>query len=609
MRISAVALATAIAGLAALPVLTGGYAGYGWGTSGAIAVILALGYQVAYGLTGQLSFAHAPLMGVGAYATALLTTATSWSWWAAAPAAVLVAAAVGALVGLPTIRVRGDVLALTTLGAGEILQALYLRLGLTGGYQGVLGVPRVRVGGWSFTGADTYGLALVLVAVTAAAVIGLRHSPIGRAMLAARDDEHAAASLGIPAARLRMIAFVITAGIAGLAGSLYAAQDGYVSSVSFGLTQTMTTVIIVLLAGQARVGRTVIAAAVFTVAVQNLAGVGQISDAMTGALVLGVLALRLPIVGRALRGWAVPLRARAMALRLWAIAPRQRMSGVTGSPVGRARHRDAAETVGGSRTGQPVIGDDSMRRRPGGTASTEAVACRRAPGMLALWQVSRAFAGVHAVRELNLRVDPGRVIGLIGPNGSGKTTAVNLATGTQRPDAGNITVDAADLTGAGPRRFAAAGVIRTFQGLRLFDGLTVGDNVLVGAQRGTRLALRDAWLRTPAARAAELTRRARAGQALADVGAAALADRPVRLLSHGQRRRVELARAIAARPRYLILDEPTAGLEPSAAADLVRVLDRLRSAGVGILLVEHDLDMVASLCDDTVHLDAGVPAR
>ena len=224
---------------------------------------------------------------------------------------------------------------------------------------------------------------------------------------------------------------------------------------------------------------------------------------------------------------------------------------------------------------------------------------------LMLQRVSRAFAGVHAVCDLDLCVEPGQVVGLVGPNGSGKTTAVNLASGVLRPDSGTITVDGTDLTRAGPRGFAAAGVIRTFQGLRVFEGLTVRENVLVGAQRGTGLALRDAWLRTPAARAVERAHRARADAALHDVGLAGLADRPTRTLSHGQRRRVELARAIAARPCYLVLDEPAAGLEPAVAADLVGVLDRMRAHGVGILIVEHDLDLITGLCDRTVHLVRG----
>lgn len=225
---------------------------------------------------------------------------------------------------------------------------------------------------------------------------------------------------------------------------------------------------------------------------------------------------------------------------------------------------------------------------------------------LRLRQVSRDFAGVRAVHALDVCIEPGQTVGLVGPNGSGKTTVVNLASGALPPDSGRIEVDGTDLTGAGPRRFAAAGVVRTFQGLRLFDGLSVLDNVLVGAQRGEQLTLRDAWLRTPAARRRERVRRGRARNALQTVRLVELVDRPVRELSHGQRRRVELARAIAARPRYLILDEPTAGLEPAAVQALADVITGLDA---GILLVEHDTDLVSAVCDRVVYVAQGALAR
>lgn len=158
-------------------------------------------------------------------------------------------------------------------------------------------------------------------------------------------------------------------------------------------------------------------------------------------------------------------------------------------------------------------------------------------------------------------------------------------------------MDGSDLTGSDKARFAAQGVVRTSQGLRLFEGLSVLDNVLVGAQRGERLRLRDAWLRTPAARRRERERLDRAAGALERVGLDRLGDRLVGALSHGQRCRVELARALAARPTYLVLDEPAAGLDPAQVETLANVVTDLRAAGVGLLLVEHDLDLVADLCD------------
>jgi ABC-type branched-subunit amino acid transport system ATPase component len=224
---------------------------------------------------------------------------------------------------------------------------------------------------------------------------------------------------------------------------------------------------------------------------------------------------------------------------------------------------------------------------------------------LELEGVGRDFDGVHAVREVSLRVEPGEVVGLVGPNGCGKTTVVNLAAGAVTPSRGKVRVDGVDLTGRASRRFGAAGVIRTFQGIRLFDGLSVLDNVLVGAQRAVRPSLALACLRPPAFRRLERELHVGARNALEEVGMAELAEQPVVELSHGQRRRVELARAFAAAPAYLILDEPGAGVDPEQLAGLATSLDAARRRGMGILLVEHDLGLVENLSDRVLGMVGG----
>ncbi|MDP9069724.1 MAG: ATP-binding cassette domain-containing protein, partial [Actinomycetota bacterium] len=236
-------------------------------------------------------------------------------------------------------------------------------------------------------------------------------------------------------------------------------------------------------------------------------------------------------------------------------------------------------------------------------------------GGLALEGVSRDFAGVRAVRRVTLRVGPGEVVGLVGPNGCGKTTLVNLASGALAPTEGTIAVGGVDLTGAASPRFARAGVVRTFQNLRLFERMSVLDNVVVGAQRGVRPSLVGAWARTPRFRRRERELRERAMRALEGVGLAALAEQGVSALSHGQRRRVELARAFAADPAYLVLDEPGAGVDPDHLARLAELIGERRAAGVGVLLVEHDTgllervsDRVAGMVDGAVVAEGPYPA-
>jgi ABC-type branched-subunit amino acid transport system permease subunit len=304
----------ALAAVALVPVLIGGRRGYGLGTTAVIAILLALGLQVTFGFSGQLNIAVAPLQGIGAFTAARLMVDSGWSFWAVLPAAATAAAAVGAVVGLPGLRVRGDVLALATLAAGEILQSLYLNTEwLSGGAEGIGGIPHASILGSQLRDAGLYVVALVLGLVSIGAVLALRHSPLGRSWLALRDDEVGAQAFGIPTARLRLLAFAVGAGLAGIAGALYAVQVQYVSSVSFGLSQTVTVILVVLVAGEGRIGLTVAAAIAATAVVDRLTGYGDISGAVTGAAILVVVAVR---TGLARAAWN-----RAAALARMRVAP------------------------------------------------------------------------------------------------------------------------------------------------------------------------------------------------------------------------------------------------------------------------------------------------
>ncbi len=311
-----------LVGAALLPLWVGGRYGFGLGTTAVIAVVTALGYQVTYGFSGQLSVAHGPLVGVGAYTVAQLTTTHHWSFWAALPVAAALAAAVGAVVGLPGLRVRGDVLALVTLGAGEILQSLYLNTqGLTGGYQGVAGIPPLSVRGTYLGAPGLYAAALLIGLIVLAAVAGLGSSPLGRAWRAGRDDDLAARAFGIRTGLLRLLAFAVGAGMAGVAGGLYAVQNGFVSSVSFGLNQTVVVILVVLIAGQGRVGATVAAAVAASVAFDRLTRYGSISEGATGAAILVVVALRLGLIGAAWSRVGATARSTGRALTRGRRAP------------------------------------------------------------------------------------------------------------------------------------------------------------------------------------------------------------------------------------------------------------------------------------------------
>jgi branched-chain amino acid transport system permease protein len=300
-----------VAVLALLPWQRGSLSSYGLGTDACFLVLMAVGLQVTYGLSGQLSVAVAPVAGIGAYSTAHLMTFEHWSFWATLPVAAVAGAALGTLVGLPALRVRGDVLALVTLAAGEILKTVYLNTTtFFGAYDGISGVPLASAFGHDLSDGELYAASVAVTLLGLLAVAALVRGPLGRAWRADRDDAVAAAAMGVAGPPLRLLAFTLGSAFAGVGGALYAAHNLFVSSTAFDLPRTVDVILVVLLAGDARLIRTVVAAAGLTVVVDRLAGFAAVSEATTGALVLVVVAQRLGafawLQGRARR--LVPVR-------------------------------------------------------------------------------------------------------------------------------------------------------------------------------------------------------------------------------------------------------------------------------------------------------------
>ena len=225
--------------------------------------------------------------------------------------------------------------------------------------------------------------------------------------------------------------------------------------------------------------------------------------------------------------------------------------------------------------------------------------------LLAATGVTKRFGGLTALADVALTVTRGEIFGLIGPNGAGKTTLFNVLTGLYRSDAGSFTFNGASLTGSKPHRVAACGIARTFQNIRLFANMTALENVMVGRHVRTRAGVIGAMLRTAATRREEAAITGRARELLSYVGIARHADVLARHLSYGDQRRVEIARALATEPLMLALDEPAAGMNATETAALKRLLEAIRSDGVTLLLIEHDVKLVMGLCDRVAVLDYG----
>jgi branched-chain amino acid transport system ATP-binding protein len=219
--------------------------------------------------------------------------------------------------------------------------------------------------------------------------------------------------------------------------------------------------------------------------------------------------------------------------------------------------------------------------------------------------LSRHFGGVRAVQDVSLEVAPGQVYGLIGPNGAGKTTLLNLLSGFLRPSSGTIDFGGQRVDGAAPERLAALGMRRTFQNVRLFGGMTVRDNVVVGQHSQRRHGLLERLIWSAAERQEEAAVRGRAEALLERVGLGAMADRLADGLAYGQRRRLEIARALAGAPRLLLLDEPVAGLGGAEVDEVARLLRDLGGEGQTIVLIEHNVQFVMALCDSIAVLNFG----
>ncbi len=548
----AVALAAA-----ALPVLTANtYYLYVAATVGLLVIVTA-GLNVLVGFTGQISLGHAGFYAIGAYTAALLTTRAGWNPLLAVVLAVPLAALVGAGVAAAALRVSGPYLAMVTIAFGIIVEGILIEsVPVTGGPGGVFHVPKpaLHVSYWIILAAAA--LALWLAA-------NLRASAWGRAFLAVRGSEVAAESLGLSAYYVRIVAFTVSAAFAGASGSLFAFLNGYISPDSFTLQSSILFLLALLFGGTGYVSGPVVGSLVFTLLPELLTGLADYRLILYGGLLLlSVYWLPSGVVGA-----------------LHHVFPRGRTQGMQPVDPGPADALDPESGHPGRDADQPLL---------------------RVEG------ASISFGGVAALTDVTLSVPMGGIHAVIGPNGAGKTTLLNVLSGYNVPDSGAVRLEGATVTGRPPYIISRLGVARTFQTAQLFGELTVRENIAVGVA-GPRLGgVVAALLHTPQARRQErdLMRRA---LALAYVmGLAEWADRPAEVLPAGLRRRLEIVRALATRPRLLLLDEPAAGLSSGEIQALDTDLTALRDrGGPTIVLVEHHMDLVMGVSDEISVLDYG----
>jgi branched-chain amino acid transport system permease protein len=529
-----------------------------------IAAITTTGVVALTGIANMTSFGQATFMGFGAYSAALVAQA-GYTPWLGLAAAILVSALAALLIGLVTIRLSGHYLALGTIAWSVALYYLAGNLDLLGRNDGLSGLPPISVGGLPLT--DSRDFAVLVVLMLAATLLMSRNlldSRWGRAIRALQGGAQAAASSGISLFRARMLAFVYAGVLAGIAGWLYAHMQRAVNPTPFGLQAGIEYLLMAVVGGGAYLPGAVLGATIVTVLKDRLqtwlplliGASGNFENIVFGVALVALLQ-------------TAPEGLWPHLAKPYRVKPRRRAEGI-----------DPAAAP--------------LPHTPCPAPGTELIAARH---------LTRRFGGLTAVNDISFTVGAAEVVGLIGPNGAGKSTTFNLLTGVTPPSGGLVR-----LCGDTPRRLtpplvARRRIARSFQHVRLARTMSVIENVVVGAHLRGRAGPLAALLRLDRREEARLF--AEAATQLARVGLAAQADQPAASLALGQQRLLEIARALCLDPTLLLLDEPAAGLRHHEKIALAGLLRQLRAEGLGILLVEHDMDFVMTLADRLVVLDFG----
>jgi branched-chain amino acid transport system permease protein len=514
-------------------------------TTFAIAVF---GLSVVLGLCGQINLAQAAFFGIGAYAVGIGTSDYHVSYWLCLAGGCVLSLLAGAFLGMSTLRLGGHYLAMVTISFQQIVTLVMINaIWLTHGPDGVSRIGRPLL----FESSQSYlAFCVAMLALVGYAVWHLPDTRLGRAMRAVRDNELAAGVVGIDVFRTKVSAFGLCAVLGGLAGGLFAGGFAYVSPDQFSFAESVVFLTMSLLGGVA----------------------SPIGSAIgTGLLILIPEWLRflksVPGLYLAIYGLSVILIIRYMPDGIWGF-----VNIATERWRAKARVREAGPAL---QLAPATVGGDIV---------------------LSVRGLSKHFGGLKAVDNVDIDVRRGGVHALIGPNGSGKTTTLNVLSGLYKATSGTVTLDGTDITNMPPHMRAAAGLGRTFQNIRLFRSMTALENVVIGAERPGN---------TLAGRRDDDALNARAMSALTFVGLGARANELISSFSYGHQRLIEIARALAANPTLLLLDEPAAGLNSSEKLELHALLKRIAAQGLTILIIDHDMTLVSEAAQHITVLNFG----
>ncbi|MDB5633740.1 MAG: hypothetical protein JWR49_2595 [Tardiphaga sp.] len=528
------------------------------GTRAAIYWVLVAGLNLVVGFAGHLAIGYVALLTLGAYTTSVLVAGNVMPpvpVFAALIAAGGVGAVFGVIVGLPALRLRTFYFAMSTLGFATIVTQIALAWqSVTGGGIGIVGpeFPAPFNTPWGF-----YYLCIGFAAVSTWMSANVAHSRFGRALIAIRDAEVAAEATGISKSKLLIAIFLFAGALAAFAGGLFATLQTYITPDAFTFDLSVLFFIAILIGGR-----------------------GSILGPMLGTIILTIL----PEIAAPLAAWSTFLYAVLLLLIVLVM------------PGGIAALLDFKNR-------RPLASNRAIVPRPAALAEV----LRKTAGgrMLSLRDIVLTFGSVRAIDGLDLDVLPGKIHGLIGPNGSGKTTTLNVISGYYASKGGTLMLGDEALPPGQPALRAARGIARTFQTPRVIGEASVLQNVMVGGTIEGQATFVEALLSLPRHHRDERTLAAQARALLGVVGLEQLADVRADRLQHSELRFIEIARALMLQPDFLLLDEPAAGLSNDEITRLGALIKAISRRGTGVLLVEHHADLIFEICDQVTVLNLG----
>ena len=554
-----------------------------------IFVMLSIGLSIVLGYAGQINLAQAAFFGMGAYATAVLTVKVGLGYWAAFPLSIVAAGLLGLLVSLPSLRVQSHYLGIVTLGLAISFSAVLVNASFTGQAVGLPGLPGPTLPGVDLNDEyNYYYLLLAAAGVLFGLAVLMMRTALGRRFQAMRDDSLAAAHMGVEVPTYRMLSFVIAACYAGVAGALYAGLIRYVSPDTFSLAIMFLLLAMVIVGGRDNLFGAALGATVLLIVREQFEDLQKYQQVAYGLLIVGMVVV-------APEGLAGLLKALSRRVR-------QAVPGARVTPAEADAALGEEEVSGLGVDGGPAAATAPLAVEMNGREHAPPAGAVPA---LEINDVSKRFKGLQALDGVSLSVAPGAIHGIVGPNGSGKTTLFNIATGVYGPTSGEIRAVGERVSGRVAYRVCRLGVARTFQALRLFGSLTVRENVMVALDRARPSAMWRYLLAPWTFRAWERDLRSGADELLAGLSLSRVADFKATNLPYGQQRLVEIARALATRPQVLLLDEPAAGLSSAEMDDLRHLVTRIRDSGITVVLIEHNMGLVMSLCDRVTVLASG----